>query len=143
MFGKNQSLREKSGKAVGGQKGHKGTTLKMIETPDVTEDIYPNYCNQCGQAFQGSSFELVARRQVLDIPPIVPFTTEYRIFKTRCTCGHHQYGAFPEGVASHVQYGKNIQSLAIYQSYYQFLPFGRLQGFFKDVCSLSLSTRAR
>jgi transposase len=42
-------------------------------------------------------------------------------------------------VSNHIQYGKNIQSLVIYQSYYQFLPFGRLQDFFAKVCHVSIS----
>jgi transposase len=136
---RNQSLREKSGQPVGGQKGHKGKTLKMVDTPDVTEKIYPNYCNDCGQSLEASTFELVGRRQVVDIPPIVPVVTEYQSFGTRCTCGHFQCGHFPADVTNHVQYGKNIQSLVIYQSYYQFLPFGRLQDFFQKVCNVSVS----
>jgi transposase len=138
-FRKNQSLREKSGKPVGGQKGHEGKTLKMSDTPDVTEKIYPNYCNRCGQSLEESTFELVGRRQVLDIPPIIPIMTEYQSFGTACTCGHFQCGHFPPGVTNHVQYGKNIQSLVIYQSYYQFLPFARLQDFFQKVCNVSVS----
>ena len=135
---RNQSLREKSDNPVGGQKGHKGNTLKMSQMPDVTEKIYPNFCNQCGGSLHESTFELVARRQVLDIPPIVPIITEYQSFGTQCGCGHYQCGIFPPGVANHVQYGKNIQSLVVYQSYYQFLPFGRLQDFFKKVCNVSI-----
>ncbi len=138
-WGKNQSLRQKSDKAVGGQKGHKGKTLEMVETPDVTEKIYPNYCNRCGKSLEGLSFELVGRRQVIDIPPIVPITTEYQNFGTTCSCGHRQCGTFPVGVENHVQYGKNIQSLVIYQSYYQFLPFERLRDFFNKVFGVSIS----
>lgn len=135
---RNQSLREKSDNPVGGQKGHKGKTLKMSQLPDVTEKIYPNFCNRCGGSLHESTFELVARRQVLDIPPIVPIITEYQSFGTQCGCGHYQCGIFPPGVVNHVQYGKNIQSLVVYQSYYQFLPFGRLQDFFKKVCNVSI-----
>jgi len=135
---KNQSLREKSDNPVGGQKGHKGNTLKMSPTPDVTEKIYPNFCNQCGESLHVSTFELAARRQVLDIPPIKPIITEYQSFGTQCGCGHYQCGTFPSGVVNHVQYGKNIQSLVVYQSYYQFLPFGRLQDFFSKVCNVSI-----
>lgn len=136
---KNQSLREKSDKPVGGQLGHKGKTLKMSETPDVTETIYPSYCNLCGQSLEGLAFELKARRQVIDIPPITPVTTEYQVFGTHCSCGHYQCSGFPSGVENHVQYGKNIQSLVVYQSYYQFLPFERLRDFFQNVFSLSIS----
>ena len=138
-WGKKRSLRQKSDKPVGGQAGHKGTTLKMTTTPDVTEKIYPNYCTNCGRSLEGSSFELMARRQMIDTPPIVPVRTEYQSFGVRCACGHHQCGSFPPGVDNHVQYGKNIQSLVIYQSWYQFLPFGRLQDFFQKVCGVCLS----
>ena len=110
---KNQSLREKSDNPVGGQKGHKGNTLKMSPTPDVTEKIYPNFCNQCGGSLHVSTFELAARRQVLDIPPIKPIITEYQSFGTQCGCGHYQCGTFPSGVVNHVQYGKNIQRVPL------------------------------
>ena len=136
---KNQSLRSKSDKAPGAPKGHKGHTLKMSETPDLVEELVPDFCNCCGKSLDGSTFDLVARRQVIDIPPIVPVTTEYQCYATQCTCGHYQSAKFPQGVNSHVQYGPNIQSLALYQSYYQFIPFARLQDFFKKVCGVNLS----
>ena len=107
---KNQSLRPKSDKPVGGQFGHKWRTLKMSDTPDVTEKIYPDFCNNCGLSLQDAAFELVERRQVIDIAPIVPITTEYQCFGVGCSCGHRQAGSFPEGVSNHVQYGKNIAS---------------------------------
>lgn len=136
---KNQSLREKSDKPVGGQIGHKGHTLEMTQTPDKKVPLYPDFCNSCGRSLSGSDFTLVSRRQVIDIPPIIPTTTEYQNYATMCTCGHHQKGSFPQGVASPVQYGENIQSLVVYQSCYQFMPFGRLQDFFKKVCQVDIS----
>lgn len=136
---KNQSLREKSNKPVGGQKGHEGTTLKMSETPDETIALVPNFCSQCGQDLKDFSFELLTKRQVTDIPPIVPIITEYQCFKTTCNCGEVQCGLFPQGVKAPTQYGVNVQSVAIYQSYYQFTPFERLQDFFKKVCNLKIS----
>lgn len=135
---KNQSLRGKSDKPVGGQKGHKGTTLKMSATPDEVYQLYPSFCNRCGQDLKDFSFELSSKRQVTDIPPIVPFITEYQCLKTTCTCGKVLCGDFPEGVNAPTQYGTNVQSLVVYQSYYQFMPFERLQDFFKKVCNLSI-----
>ena len=136
---KNQSLREKSDKPVGGQMGHKGYTLKLSDTPDKIETLYPDFCNNCGQSLSQASFEMTARRQVIDIPPIVPIITEFQRYSTNCTCGHHQLGTFPDGVDNHIQYGKNIQSLVVYQSCYQFIPFARLQDFFKKVCHVPIS----
>jgi transposase len=136
---KNRSLREKSDKPKGGQKGHKGHTLEMSDTPNKTEPLYPSYCNNCGADLANHTFRLQSRRQVIDIPLIIPQITEYQCMGTVCGCGHHQCGSFPPGVDNHVQYGPNIQSLVIYQSYYQFLPFHRLCDFFGRICSLSIS----
>src|SRR6185312_7690185 len=38
------SLRERSGKKTGGQKGHPGRTLSRTETPDATIDHFPDTC---------------------------------------------------------------------------------------------------
>lgn len=136
---KNQSLREKSGKPAGGQKGHKGHNLKMAETPDVVKELHPDYCNNCGQPLAGQEEELVGRRQLIDIPPIHPITTEYRQYQRECSCGNCQRAPYPEGVQHPVQYGPNIQSLVVYQSVYQYMPFLRLQEFFHKVMNLSIS----
>lgn len=136
---KNQSLREKSDKPVGGQIGHEGHTLKMSNTPDVIEELHPYFCNNCGASLLERPTEIVARRQVIDIPPIIPITTEYQCFSTICTCGHAQKADFPDGVTNHIQYGPNIQTLVVYNSVYQYLPFYRLQSFLKQVTSVHLS----
>jgi transposase len=136
---KNQSLRTKSDKPVGGQKGHKGYGLKMSETPDLVEKITPNFCNLCGTSLIDSEFELISRRQVIDIPPIFPIITEFQCFSTECSCGHHQVSSFPAGVSKPIQYGENIQTLVIYQHSFQYIPFARLQDFFQKACNLSIS----
>ena len=41
------SLRERSGKKTGGQKGHPGETLRRVENPDVIVDHYPEGCANC------------------------------------------------------------------------------------------------
>lgn len=136
---KNQSLREKSDKPVGGQIGHIGHTLEMTDSPDEIKDLRPSFCNTCGASLLAQPAELVARRQVIDIPPITPITTEYRNFSVICSCGHHQQGTFPDGVTNHIQYGENIQALVVYNSIYQYLPFYRLQSFLKQVTCVHLS----
>ena len=44
-----QSLREKSGKPPGGQKGHKGKTREQVSNPDKIISCYPEEdCKKCG-----------------------------------------------------------------------------------------------
>lgn len=135
---RNQTLREKSDRPVGGQKGHKGYNLKIKAQPDVIEDLIPNYCNDCGASLDSEAV-FVGRRQVIDIPPIVPITTEYRQYSKVCTCGNCQSSSYPQHAQYPIQYGPNIQGYVIYQNIYQYMPFQRLQDFFKKVMNLSIS----
>ena len=136
---RNQSLRERSTRPIGGQKGHKGHTLQMVAHPTQVEDLVSAYCNKCGGSLDSSSKQLVSRRQVFDIPVIEPEIIEYRQYGIICDCGHLQKADYPEYVTNHVQYGKNLQSLVIYQSIYQYMPFKRLQDFFDKVMGVCLS----
>jgi transposase len=45
-----RSLRQPSGRKPGGQKGHKGETLRQVAEPDATVDHYPAACWHCASA---------------------------------------------------------------------------------------------
>ncbi len=136
---KNQSLRGKSDKKVGGQKGHQGTTLKMVENPDVTIIHKPNFCKKCGTDLELIQSEFVSRRQIIDIPPIKPEFTEHQIFKKVCTCGFCNVSEFPAEVNHPISYGTTIQATIAYLHTRQYLPFDRMSEFFSDFCNLSIS----
>ncbi len=135
---RDRSLRERGTRPVGGQKGHRGHTLEMVDDPTRVEDLVSSYCNECGGSLDPGSRQFLGRRQVFDIPVIEPEVIEYRQYGIACDCGHLQKADYPEGVSNHVQYGRNIQSLVIYQSIYQYMPFGRLQDFFAKVMGVHL-----
>lgn len=136
---KNKSLRSKSGRKPGGQQGHRGTTLKMTDTPHHIKHLLPLVCTACANVLDVSTATLAERRQVVDIPPIQAEVTEFQAYAIRCKCGHHQVASFPWGVDNHVQYGPHIAALTVYHNVYQYLPFKRLQHFFAHVCHLPLS----
>ena len=137
---KTQSLREPSGKKPGGQPGHKGTTLKMSDNPDIILKHSPNNCNCCGEDLSGYEAQLSGRRQVIDIPPIKPIITEHDVYKIRCKCGHENTAAFPEGIVSSVSYGPNTQSLVAYLSVRQYIPVERTAELMSNVFGLPIST---
>jgi transposase len=140
LFTKNKSLRPVSTRPNGGQPGHKGTTLEMSQIPDKIIDLKSSFCRVCGQSLETELFILNSKRQVIEIPPIVPIYEEYRQYTCQCpTCNHQQLADFPLGVNAPIQYGSTVETLVGYFSVYQFIPYQRLQYLFSQLFSLPLS----
>lgn len=136
---RNQSLRQKTGRKPGGQSGHKGSTLKMVENPDILQEHKPCYCNRCGQNISNIPFMLAGKRQVMDIPEIKISVTEHQIFSRVCTCGHETTSQYPLHAKAPVSYGNNIESLIGYFHARQYIPFRRMKEFFNDVFHVPIS----
>lgn len=136
-----KSLRRKSDKKPGGQKGHQGHTLKMSDKPDMVSVHRPRPCQHCQQPFPDEQRAVaVDKRQVHDLPPLQIVVTEHQA-ETLC-CRHcHQLsqGTFPPTVVAPVQYGPGIQQLAVYLRSEQYIPYDRSRQFFADLFDLSLS----
>jgi transposase len=62
------SLRERSGKKPGGQKGHKGETLQQVTDPDEVVNHYPPACSVCGVGLDPETSVGHSARQVFDLP---------------------------------------------------------------------------
>jgi len=133
------SLRETSGKKPGGQTGHQGRALTFSENPTEIVEHKSDFCSVCGGNLSGVEAVFAGRRQVIDIPPVVPIITEHQIFSRQCTCGHCQTSDFPTEAHSNVCYGKNLMSLTAYFHSRQYLPFDRLREMYKDVFGLEIS----
>ena len=132
--------REKSNKPTGGQKGHKGSSLKMSDNPDEIINYTPNYCNKCGAEFDFLNAKLHTRRQEIVIPPISPKYIEHRAYQCTCTqCGHATIGGMPQRLKANIQYGTNVQALITYLSVYQYIPANRLKKFLNDFANLQIS----
>lgn len=136
---RNKSLRKKTGRKPGGQKGHKGNTLKMTDNPDKVEKLQSNYCEQCGNDLSDLQHELTSKRQEVVLPPIQPQYIEYQQYGCVCSCGHHQKAAYPKGINAPIQFGSEISALVSYFNVFQYLPYGRLKLLFKDIFNLSIS----
>ena len=67
-----KSLRKRSGRKPGGQNGHDGQTLMKTATPDVTKDIVPVYCKNCGASLEGCERILDYITQVVSLPDLNP-----------------------------------------------------------------------
>lgn len=136
---RNKSLRQKSNKNVGGQRGHEGTTLVMKDSPDTIKKHTPVYCNHCGNDLTAIEDAFIEKRQVVDIPVAKPVCTEHRVYGKRCSCGHVTISPFPTGVKYPIQYGSGIEAMISYLHSRHYLPFNRIKELLHDIFGLSIS----
>jgi len=136
------SLRQRSGKQPGGQKGHPGETLRRSEMPDAIIDHYPPACAGCGAPLTEAMATGHAARQVFDLPEPQPLVvTEHRAHDCRCAaCGVQTRAAFPDWVAAPAQYGQRIGAFVLYLLHYQLLPEKRLATLMADLFGVRLAT---
>jgi transposase len=135
-----RSQREPSNKPSGGQKGHKGETLRQVAEPDSVVDHFPSSCAACGAAVTPAMSHGHSARQVFDLPEPRPLVvTEHRAHNCVCAgCGAQTHASFPDGVNAPVQYGPRIASLVIYLLHYQLLPEDRLAELMADLFGIRL-----
>jgi len=133
-----KSLRKKGGK-VGGQKGHKGTTLKQSKNPNEIIKIKAKGKCSCGKNLADGKLKGYEKRQVIDFPMIEVKTTEYQAEIVECNCGEVHKADFPAEVKVKAQYGANIKSLVVYLKHYGFMSYERISEFLEDVINQKIS----
>ncbi|MDE3213428.1 MAG: IS66 family transposase [Bacteroidota bacterium] len=135
-----RSLRGTSGKKPGGQTGHTGHTLKSISTPDWVEVCRVEKCSNCGKDISSQEAWGYEARQVFDLPVMRLWVTEHRREIKSCPCCKGvTRGSFPAAVAQPVQYGPQVQKLAVYFSNYQLIPYKRTSQIFEDLLGHRIS----
>ena len=132
--------REKESKAkgkkkVGGQKGHKGTTLKAVEEPDEIKVIKVDKRKLPKGEYKVVGYD---KRQVFDID-ISTIVTEYQAEIVENEEGKRFTAPFPKDVNNKVQYGLGVKVNAVYMSQYQLIPYNRVQEHFDEQMNLGIS----
>jgi transposase len=135
-----KSQRTQSGRKPGGQPGHVGHTLRLVDEPDEVEVHAPPHCKACGQSLEQVPASRRERRQVVDIPPIKVRVIEHQV-ETKCcpSCGIETRGEFPEGVEAPVQYGPGVATVAVYLNQQQLLPLERSCEVLSDLFNCPIS----
>lgn len=136
---RDRSQRVKSGKQSGGQIGHRGKTRPHVTTPDVVIDCRPQACTNCSKNLDGIIGCVIGRDQVVDIPPIVPVTTQYNQIQVRCFCGTKNTGVLPHGASGVIRIGENIRSFVSYLNVTHHVPYDRLTILFSDILNFTVS----
>lgn len=137
-----KSQRVVSGRTPGGQPGHEGQTLALVDAPDEVQIHAPSHCQECEQGLDDVPALRRERRQVVDIPPVRARVIEHQAV-TRCCLGYgaETSGAFPPEVAAPVQYGPGVATLAVYLTQEQLLPLARTSAVLAEVFGCPVSER--
>lgn len=138
---KTKSLRQPSGRKVGGQPGHEGTTLLQTAQPtEIVVHPLPSQCDHCHHPLPVNGARVAARRQVIDIPLTPCEVVEHQVLEQVCRCGHVHVSAFPGTVTETVQYGPNVKALAVHLIHGQMLPYARAAQLLGDLYGITPSS---
>jgi len=139
-----KSLRSKSKRSSGGQKGHQGETLKQVIAPDrIIKHLAPSKCYQCGCSLSKSTVVSSIKRQVFDIPKPSIEVSEHRVEIKQCPrCNTKVKGNFPPLVKAPVQYGVRLKAISAYLQHQHLIPEKRLSEILQDIfgCRISEGT---
>jgi transposase len=135
-----KNLRFKTGRKSGGQAGHEGVTLKMVEGPDEIIDHKADYCSNCGADLQQVASQIDESKQEIVIPPIQARYIEHRSHSKTCPCCNTTCKvALPAHLKSHIQYGASVSAAVSYLSVYQYIPYNRISVMLEDMFGIPIS----
>ena len=149
-------LRKKGGKN-GAVFGHKGTNLKQIDTPEekrildkcqveyrniIDIEYNINNCKKCGFDISEVLAKLHEKRQVqdLDLQETNKKITQYQSYSKECPqCGYENHdNSYPNFVAPHVSYGKNIMAIVVYLNVVHYVSYKRIVQTLKTMYKLKI-----
>jgi len=127
------SLRKRSRKRSGGQKGHVGYQLEMVKKPDHIKKYKVTHCAHCQKSLKRQKVERIEKRQVFDLPKVQMEVTEHQAQVKRCSCCERETRAeFPKEVKQAVQYGTEARSQMVYLNQEQHIPLKRTCDVFEE-----------
>ncbi len=128
--------RQKGVKKPGGQNGHVGTTLEMVDNPDKIVSLVVDQTTLPVGVYKEIGIE---KAQVVDIE-INRVITEYQAQILEDSQGIRFTAPFPEGVrGKSIQYGASVKAHAVYMSQFQMLPYSRLEDYFSQQMGIPIS----
>ena len=142
---KPQSLRQRSGKKQGGQKGHPGAHMSIPHEPDEYHKHLPKKCLSCPRLNEcvtnGKVFTCGEKRYEVNAVITTKVTEHQSVRVDSCPCtGESLSGEFPEGIRAYVQYGDSVPVLAGLLSTYCAVSAMRIHVLLGSLLGVSLST---
>lgn len=120
-------------RAVGGQVGHNGRTLRAVRKSEKVQVHLAECCCVCQRVFRPDEpYRVVGQRQVFDLPEPKLAVTEHQVGERVC-CGQAQRGQYPASVSSPVQYGPGVRGWIVKLSFDHKMPVEPMSQLFSDL----------
>lgn len=131
--------REKSGKEIGGQLGHKGITKTLSENPDEIVEFKEKICPNCGSE-QIKEIKTLSKRQLIELPEVKVLIKEYQTKLCECeNCKELIESKFPENIKAPIQYGDRVKAVSGYLKTQHNLSHNKISQLMSDVLGLEIS----
>jgi len=141
IYNKAKSLRKASGKKAGGQARHEGNGHKIMTEPEEIKYHMPSECEGCvnHECCREGASERETRYEIdIEIRPIVTAHKALGLIcpKTRETI----VGKFPEEIRGTIQYGVNMEALAVSLNTIGMVSINRTHEILSEVFGVPIST---
>ena len=106
--------RAKGDRKRGGQRGHRGSRRELVPEAQVNEivDLYPAECENCWTVLPEVSDANAKRYQLVEVPPLLPHTTEWRRHAVTCMCcGRRTRAGYDEAVIPASPFGPRLMGM--------------------------------
>lgn len=136
-----KSLRKPSGKKQGAQEGHEGKGFSITQSPDEIIQHIPSKCIGCINAGKCTSCGITDTRYEVDIR-IDTKVTAHQVLSFACQNenGRILTGDFPTNISGTIQYGDNIEALAISLNTVGMMGINRTHNILSAVFGIPIST---
>lgn len=124
-------------KKLGPPDGHKGTSRKLIENPDLIVDVPLKNCPRTGQKVKTKS-KSYKRHQIIELEPVKAIVIELHRQTTTGPDGKTIVAPNPDGINNNQRYGPNLKMHIAYMRYEQNLPWSKIWNYFKDIVGLKI-----
>ena len=137
-----ESLRVKSKRKPGGQKGHKGSHIELPHEPNERVQHWSEECRTCSKFAEcAQNAKVLTRRYVIKPRFEVDVIEHQRMKMLSCPSGReHLMGAFPAELKAPVQYDDSLSALVTTLSVYGALSAVRIQQLLRGMYGIQLST---
>ena len=142
---KRKRRNRKAGRKRGGQKGHKGTSRKLVAAEQVDKfvDHFPEACESCWKPLPAVVDDNATRYQQTEVPPIRPHTTEHRRHAVCCPhCKYVTRAPYDATIIPATAFGPRLMALMALLTGFYHLSRRRAQSLLSDVVGVDVSLGA-